>query len=144
MSRRASSPAQLVAGGGRPAGLDKGLYVEPTIFDRVDNRSRVAQEEIFGPVLSVMSFRDRDEALRVANETLYGLAAAVWTRDLDTAFSFAKGIKAGTVWVNSFHGAGLWQLPYGGYKQSGLGRELGRAGLEAFFETKSIHIKLTP
>jgi acyl-CoA reductase-like NAD-dependent aldehyde dehydrogenase len=136
--------ARLVTGGGRPAGLDKGLYVEPTIFDGVDNHSRVAQEEIFGPVLSVMTFRDRDEALRVANETLYGLAAAVWTRDLDTAFSFAKGIKAGTVWVNSFHGAGLWQLPYGGYKQSGLGRELGRAGLEAFFETKSIHIKLTP
>src|SRR5262249_34747428 len=111
-------------------------------FDRVDNQARVAQEEIFGPVLSVISFRDRDEALRIANETMYGLAAAVWTRDLDTALGFAKGIKAGTVWVNSCHGAGLWQLRYGGYKQSGLGRELGRAGLDAFFETKSIHIKL--
>ncbi len=136
--------AQLVVGGQRATsgGLDKGLYVEPTIFDRVDNHSRLAQEEIFGPVLSVMTFHDRQDALRVANETMYGLAAAVWTRDLDTALGFAKGIKAGTVWVNSFHGAGLWQLPYGGYKQSGLGRELGRAGLDAFFETKSIHIKL--
>jgi acyl-CoA reductase-like NAD-dependent aldehyde dehydrogenase len=134
--------AQLVLGGGRPAGLERGLYVEPTIFDRVDNRSRVAQEEIFGPVLSVMTFKDRDEALRVANDTLYGLAAAVWTSNLDTALGFARGIKAGTVWVNSFHGAGLWQMPYGGYKQSGLGRELGHAGLDAFLETKSIHIKL--
>jgi acyl-CoA reductase-like NAD-dependent aldehyde dehydrogenase len=136
--------AQILVGGGRATagGLDKGLYVEPTIFDRVDNRSRVAQEEIFGPVLSVMSFRDRDEALRIANDTLYGLAAAVWTTNLDTALGFARNIKAGTVWVNSFHGAGLWQMPYGGYKQSGLGRELGRAGLDAFFETKSVHIKL--
>jgi aldehyde dehydrogenase (NAD+)/betaine-aldehyde dehydrogenase len=136
--------AQLVTGGARvtAGGLDKGYYVEPTIFDGVDNRSRLAQEEIFGPVLSVMTFRDRDEALRLANDTLYGLAAAVWTRDLDTALGFARGIKAGTVWVNCFHGAGLWQMPYGGYKQSGLGRELGHAGLDAFFETKSIHIKL--
>jgi acyl-CoA reductase-like NAD-dependent aldehyde dehydrogenase len=136
--------AKLVVGGARATGggLDKGLYVEPTIFDGVDNRSRLAQEEIFGPVLSVMTFRDRDEALRLANDTLYGLAAAVWTRDLDTALGFARGIKAGTVWVNSFHGAGLWQMPYGGYKQSGLGRELGHAGLDAFLETKSIHIKL--
>jgi acyl-CoA reductase-like NAD-dependent aldehyde dehydrogenase len=136
--------AQLVVGGGRVTanGLDKGLYVEPTIFDRVDNRSRLAQEEIFGPVLSVMTFRDREDALRIANDTLYGLAAAVWTRDLDTALGFAKGIKAGTVWINSFHGAGLWQMPYGGFKQSGLGRELGRAGLDAFLETKSVHIKL--
>jgi acyl-CoA reductase-like NAD-dependent aldehyde dehydrogenase len=137
--------AQLVAGGGRPAGasFDRGLYVEPTIFDRVDNRSRVAQEEIFGPVLSVMSFKDRDEALRIANDTLYGLAAAVWTTNLDTALGFARSIKAGTVWVNSFHTAGLWQLPFGGYRQSGLGRELGHAGLDAFFETKSVHIKLS-
>jgi acyl-CoA reductase-like NAD-dependent aldehyde dehydrogenase len=136
--------AQLVVGGGRVTSgdLGRGLYVEPTIFDRVDNRSKLAQEEIFGPVLSVMTFRDRDEALRIANDTLYGLAAAVWTSNLDTALGFARGIKAGTVWVNSFHGAGLWQMPYGGYKQSGLGRELGHAGLDAFFETKSVHIKL--
>jgi aldehyde dehydrogenase (NAD+)/betaine-aldehyde dehydrogenase len=136
--------AELLVGGGRPSGpgLEAGLFVEPTIFDRVDNQSRIAQEEIFGPVLSVMGFKDADEALGIANQTMYGLAAAVWTRDLDVAFRLAKGIKAGTVWVNAFHGAGLWQLPYGGYKQSGLGRELGHDGLAQFLETKSIHIKL--
>jgi aldehyde dehydrogenase (NAD+)/betaine-aldehyde dehydrogenase len=136
--------AELLLGGGRPSvpALQTGLFVEPTIFDRVDNQSRIAQEEIFGPVLSVMSFKDAEDALRIANQTMYGLAAAVWTRDLDVAFRLAKGIKAGTVWVNAFHGAGLWQLPYGGYKQSGLGRELGHDGLAQFLETKSIHIKL--
>ncbi|MBI2913419.1 MAG: aldehyde dehydrogenase family protein, partial [Chloroflexi bacterium] len=123
--------------------FDKGYFFEPTIFDRVDNRMKIAQEEIFGPVLSVIPFKDADEALRIANDTMYGLAAAVWTKDIDRAFKFAKGIQAGTVWINCFHTAGIPQMPFGGYKQSGIGRELGQEGLELFLETKSVSIKLS-
>ena len=137
--------AKLLVGGSRPKGdgLDKGLFFEPTIFDNVRNDMTIAQEEIFGPVLSVMTFKDADDALRIANESMYGLAAAVWTRDLNTALKMAKGIRAGTVWVNSYHTAGLPFMPYGGYKQSGIGRELGREGLHEYMETKAIQIKLS-
>ena len=135
--------AKLVTGGNRPNGdLAKGFFIEPTIFDGVNNTMTIAQEEIFGPVLSVMTFKDMDEALRIANDSMYGLAAAVWTRDLNTALKMAKGIQAGTVWVNSYHSSGLPNMPYGGYKQSGIGRELGRQGLEEYMETKAIQIKL--
>ena len=102
----------------------------------------IAQEEIFGPVLSVIPFREPEEALRIANETMYGLAAAIWTNDLNRALKFAKGVKAGSVWVNSYHTAGIPHMPYGGYKQSGIGRELGQEGMEIFLETKSVQIKL--
>jgi acyl-CoA reductase-like NAD-dependent aldehyde dehydrogenase len=139
------SSASLVLGGRRAeeGALARGLYVEPTIFDRVPAAAPIAREEIFGPVLSVMTFKDEADAGRLANDTLYGLAAAVWTRDLSTAVKLAKTIRAGTVWVNAYHGTGVaGQMPYGGYKESGLGRELGRAGLDAYFETKSIQIKL--
>ncbi|MEX0785062.1 MAG: aldehyde dehydrogenase family protein [Dehalococcoidia bacterium] len=137
--------AKLLVGGARPTGdgLDKGYFYEPTIFDAVANDMTIAQEEIFGPVLSVMTFKDADEALRIANDSMYGLAAAVWTRDLNTALKMAKGIKAGTVWVNAYHQAGMPFMPYGGYKQSGIGRELGRQGLEEYMETKAIQIKLS-
>ncbi len=137
--------AQMLCGGGRLTGdaYDRGLYVQPTIFDHVQNSMQIAQEEIFGPVLSVMTFRDADEALRIANDTIYGLAAAVWTKNIDTAFKMAKGIQAGTVWVNAYHSAGLPYMPYGGYKQSGIGRELGHEGLEEYMETKAIQIKLS-
>ncbi len=140
------SEAQLVVGGGRAdAGpLAKGLYVEPTIFDGVTSTAAIAREEIFGPVLSVMTFKTEDDALRIANDTMYGLAAAVWTRDLNTAMKVSRGIKAGTVWVNAYHGTGVSnQMPYGGYRQSGVGRELGRAALDEYLETKSIHIKIS-
>ncbi len=137
--------AELVRGGNRLTGgdYDKGYFYEPTIFDKVDNRMKIAQEEIFGPVLSVIPFKDADEALRMANDTMYGLAAAVWTKDIDKAFKFAKGIKAGTVWINSYHTAGMPFMPFGGYKQSGIGRELGQEGMEMFMETKSVAIKLS-
>jgi aldehyde dehydrogenase (NAD+)/betaine-aldehyde dehydrogenase len=137
--------AKLIVGGSRPGngGLEKGFFIEPTIFDAVRNDMTIAQEEIFGPVLSVMTFKDAEEALRVANQSMYGLAAAVWTRDLNTALKMAKGLQAGTVWVNAYHSAGLPNMPYGGYKQSGIGRELGRQGLEEYMETKAIQIKLT-
>jgi acyl-CoA reductase-like NAD-dependent aldehyde dehydrogenase len=135
----------MVCGGGRLTGegYDQGLFVQPTIFDRVTNTMTIAQEEIFGPVLSVITFKDADEALRIANDTVYGLAAAVWTRDVNVAFKMAKGIQAGTVWVNAYHSAGLPFMPYGGYKQSGIGRELGREGLHEYLETKAIQFKLS-
>jgi aldehyde dehydrogenase (NAD+)/betaine-aldehyde dehydrogenase len=136
--------ADMVCGGGRLTGeaYDRGLFVQPTIFDKVDNSMKIAREEIFGPVLSVITFKDADEALRIANDTIYGLASAVWTKDINTAFKMAKGLQAGTVWVNSYHSAGLPFMPYGGYKQSGIGRELGHEGLEEYMETKAIQIKL--
>ena len=137
--------ATMLCGGGRLEGeaYDQGLFVQPTIFDNVRNDMKIAQEEIFGPVLSVLTFKDADEALRLANDTIYGLASAVWTKNIDTAFKMAKGIQAGTVWVNAYHSAGLPYMPYGGYKQSGIGRELGHEGLEEYMETKAIQIKLS-
>ncbi len=136
--------AQMLCGGGRLTGdaYDRGLFVQPTIFDNVKNDMAIAREEIFGPVLSVLTFRDADEALHLANDTVYGLASAVWTKNIDTAFKMAKGLQAGTVWVNSYHSAGLPFMPYGGYKQSGVGRELGHEGLDEYMETKAIQIKL--
>jgi acyl-CoA reductase-like NAD-dependent aldehyde dehydrogenase len=137
--------AQLLAGGARATGgaLDKGLFVEPTIFDKAPADATIVREEIFGPVLTVIPFATADDALRLANDTMYGLAAAVWTKHVDTALRMARGIRAGTVWVNTYHGTGAsLHLPYGGYKQSGVGRELGRAGLDEYLEWKGVHLKL--
>jgi aldehyde dehydrogenase (NAD+)/betaine-aldehyde dehydrogenase len=137
--------AEMICGGGRLTGdgYDRGLFVQPTIFDGVTNSMTIAREEIFGPVLSVITFKDADEALRIANDSVYGLASAVWTKNIDTAFKMAKGLQAGTVWVNAYHSAGLPYMPYGGYKQSGIGRELGHEGLEEYMETKAVQIKLS-
>ena len=110
------------------------------MFDEVDNRSRIAQEEIFGPVLVVSTFDDEEEALAIANDTIYGLAAGVWSRDLRKVMRFARGVKAGTVWVNCYHHCGIGNMPFGGYKQSGIGREQGEEGVEIFLETKAVHI----
>ena len=139
--------AQLIHGGGRltDGELAKGLFVEPTVFDRAAPGMAIGREEIFGPVLSVMTFDDAEDAVRLANDNMYGLAAAVWTKDIDVAFATAKGIRAGTVWVNAYHDAGLaFVLPFGGYKASGIGRELGREGLDEYFERKAVHIRLSP
>ena len=134
--------ARLVKGGNRLTGApyDKGFFIEPTVFVEVDNHMRIAQEEIFGPVLTVATFDDFNEALAIANDTAYGLAAGVWSRDLRTVMRFARGVKAGTVWVNSYHTAGIGNMPFGGYKQSGIGWEQGEEGLETFLETKAVHI----
>jgi acyl-CoA reductase-like NAD-dependent aldehyde dehydrogenase len=134
--------AELVHGGGR-WGNGGGLFVEPALFDGVTPEMAIGREEIFGPVLSVMSFDDAEEAVRLANDTVYGLAAGVWTRDLDVALGTAKAIRAGTVWVNAYHDAGLSvAMPFGGYKASGFGRELGREGLGEYLQTKGVHIRL--
>jgi aldehyde dehydrogenase (NAD+)/betaine-aldehyde dehydrogenase len=136
--------ASLLCGGGRLSGesYDRGLFVQPTIFTDVRNEMQIAQEEIFGPVLSVLTFKDADEAVRLANDTIYGLAAGVWTGDLNTAFKVSKGLQSGTVWVNAYHSTSIVFMPYGGYKQSGTGREMGHEGLDEYLETKAVQIKL--
>jgi betaine-aldehyde dehydrogenase len=132
---------KLAAGGGRPAKFAKGYYVEPTIFYDVDNSARIAREEIFGPVAAVIPFEDEKDAVKIANDSPYGLAAAVWTRDIFKAFRAVKALKAGIVWVNHMQPTYV-EAPWGGYKQSGFGRELGPWGVEEYLETKQVHINL--
>jgi betaine-aldehyde dehydrogenase len=133
--------AKLASGGDRPKNIDRGYYVEPTIFYDVDNSARIAREEIFGPVATVIPFEDEADAVKIANDTPYGLAAAVWTRDIFKAFRVVKKIRAGIVWVNHMQPTYV-EAPWGGYKQSGFGRELGPWGIEEYLETKQVHINL--
>jgi len=133
--------AKLASGGDRPAGFAKGYYVSPTIFYDVDNSARIAREEIFGPVASVIPFDDEADAIRIANDSPYGLAAAVWTRDIFKAFRAVKKIRAGIVWVNHMQPTYV-EAPWGGFKQSGFGRELGPWGMEEYLETKLVHVNL--
>jgi aldehyde dehydrogenase (NAD+) len=132
--------ARLVAGGSRVG--SKGYFIEPTIFDGVTNRMKIAREEIFGPVLSVIPFKSVEDGLAEGNATTYGLAAAVWTRDVAKALRAAKAIRAGTVWVNAYN---LFDaaLPFGGFKESGFGREMGSAGLDHYTEVKSVWVDLS-
>jgi betaine-aldehyde dehydrogenase len=133
--------AKTAIGGGRPKEFAKGYYVEPTIFYDVDNGARIAREEIFGPVASVIPFEGEGEAIRIANDTPYGLAGAVWTRDIYKAFRVVKSMRAGIVWVNHMQPTYV-EAPWGGYKQSGFGRELGPWGMEEYLETKQVFVNL--
>ena len=132
--------ARLLVGGNRPSGA--GYYVKPTLFDEATNDMRIAREEIFGPVACLIPFQDADEVIQQANDTFYGLAAAVWTRDIEKAHRFAKMVRAGTVWVNCY-GAFDQASPFGGYKMSGFGRDGGRNALDLYTEVKSVWVNLS-
>ena len=111
------------------------------MFDKVDNKMKIAQEEIFGPVLSVIPFKDAEQALTIANDTIYGLASAIWTSDINKAFKFAKGLRAGSVWVNTYDGGDI-TTPFGGYKQSGIGRDKSLHAFDKFTQLKTTWIQL--
>ncbi|WP_435746768.1 aldehyde dehydrogenase [Nocardioides sp. SYSU DS0663] len=127
----------VVGGNGMPEGLDRGWYVRPTVFADVDNRMRIAQEEIFGPVLSVIPYDDVDDAVRIANDSDYGLAGTVWTSDADAGLDVARRVRAGTYGVNTY--TMDFAAPFGGHKASGLGREFGPEGLAQYTELKSVY-----
>jgi aldehyde dehydrogenase (NAD+)/betaine-aldehyde dehydrogenase len=135
--------ARLMTGGKRPPGEEfkRGYWLEPTVFADVKPSMRIAREEIFGPVLSVFSWRDEQEALTLANSTEYGLTASIFTNDLDAAFRAARAVKSGYVWINGASGH-FYGTPFGGYKNSGLGREEGIDELLSYTETKTIHLML--
>jgi len=130
--------ARVVVGGGRPKGLAKGWFVEPTLFADVRNDMTIAREEIFGPVLSVIPYEGDEEAVRLANDSDYGLSGSVWSRDLERGLGVARRVRTGNYGVNGF---GMeFSAPFGGFKQSGVGRELGPEGLRAYLEAKTIHL----
>ena len=129
--------------GGEPLASKRGRYFPPTVFDHVPPEAGIAREEIFGPVLSALRFDDADDALRLANDTCYGLSAGLWTSDLDTALRFSRGLRAGTVWVNTWM-SGYPELAFGGYRQSGLGRELGLDAVREYCEPKTVQLHIGP
>jgi len=131
--------AEVALGGSRIG--SRGMFIEPTVVAGVTPEMAIAREEVFGPVLSVLTFRSADEAIELANSTLYGLSAAVWSKDFSTCLTAARRIKAGTVWINTFL-EGHAELPFGGYHESGIGRELGRFATEDYTETKTLHMHL--
>jgi aldehyde dehydrogenase len=137
--------AQILTGGARrvhPGELAGGYYVQPTVFAG-HNRMRIFQEEIFGPVVSVTKFKDLDDALAIANDTLYGLGAGVWSRDANTCYRMGRGIRAGRVWTNCYH-AYPAHAAFGGYKQSGIGRETHKMMLDHYQQTKNLLVSYSP
>ena len=134
-----SDGARLVAGGSRSG--DRGYFVQPTVFADVQDNMKICEEEIFGPVMSIIKFKDIDEVAERANRTMYGLAAGVWTRDIGKALAIANSVRAGTVWVNCYDVFDA-AAPFGGFKQSGIGRELGEYGLQQYTEVKTVTVKL--
>ena len=135
--------ARIAAGGGRPAdpSLAKGFFYQPTLLDRVSPDMRVAQEEIFGPVLAIMTFDDLEEAIAVANRSQYGLVAGIWTRDINKALAIASRIKSGQVYINTYGAGGGVELPFGGYKKSGYGREKGLESLASYTQVKNVCVR---
>ena len=141
ISKGKEQGATIAIGGSAPSdpALSKGFFVEPTIFTNVHNKMTIAQEEIFGPVLSVIQYTSDDQAVAMANDSIYGLGGGVWSKDKDRAMNVAKRLRAGTVWINEWHLISE-KAPFGGYKQSGIGREFGLDGLKEYTEAKHIHI----
>ncbi|HEV2447425.1 MAG TPA: aldehyde dehydrogenase family protein, partial [Candidatus Sulfopaludibacter sp.] len=135
--------ATLVCGGERDTEGDKakGFFIKPTIFSGVTSEMRIAREEIFGPVVSAMRFGEAEEAVRIANDTTYGLAAAIWTRDIRLAHRLARDLQAGSVWINTYNPLDSGS-PFGGYKQSGFGRDLGSYAIEQYTHVKSVWVAL--
>ncbi len=131
--------ARLVCGGERVG--TRGYFVAPTVFSEVEDGMKIAEEEIFGPVLSIIKFKNLDEVIERANRSMYGLAAAVWTKDINKAHAIANNVRAGTVWVNCYDVFDA-AAPFGGFKQSGMGRELGEYGLQQYTELKTVTVKL--
>ena len=127
--------------GGSVMSTECGRFFEPTVFENVTPEMALAREEIFGPVLAILPFETRDEAIALANDTCYGLSAGVWTRNVDTAFEFSRRVRAGTIWINCFMD-GYAELPFGGFRDSGLGRELGRFSVDEFTELKTVQLHL--
>ena len=134
--------ARLVFGGDAPSNLEPGAFVNPTLFADVNNKMSIAQQEIFGPVASIIPFDSVDEALEIANDTVYGLAASLWTKDIDKAFKLVRGIEAGIVWVNTYD-SGDFTQPFGGYKQSGNARDKCIDSFKSYTQTKSAWVKLS-
>jgi aldehyde dehydrogenase (NAD+) len=142
VERAVAEGAKLACGGRRAAvaGLEDGLFYEPTILDEATPANSIMSEEVFGPVLCLAKFRDDDEVVRLANATRFGLAAGFWTRDVRRAHTLAKKLQAGTVWINTYR-ALTFNSPFGGYKSSGLGRANGMESIEQYLQTKSVWVE---